>query len=71
MSASYMGSLEAKEANLMFKIIIHTQSYSTPPAMTPEQIAMMRALIDRPPQVNPNAHPIDTTVIKNHPPPGR
>ena len=69
-SVSYTENSEAKEANLIFRILTNTQSHSAPPKMTLEQIETMKVLIDSPPPANPNVYPIDTTVIKNHPPPG-
>ena len=93
-SVSYTERLEAKEANLIFKILTNTQPPSapaemtpeqqleslkvlrdsppqgTPAKMSPEQIESMKVLRDSPPPANPNAHPIGTTINKNHSPPG-
>ena len=54
----------------ILKVIRDRPPQATPAEMTPEQIESMQALIDSPPPANPNVYPIDTTVIKNHPPPG-
>jgi len=53
------------------KVLRDRPPQGTPAEMTPEQEReSLKVLRDRPPPANPNAHPIDTTIIKNHPPPG-